>query len=141
MNLNDLKFNEDGVCHLLIGDSFQVDVTRDERLSRYVLTSPVAAELPEGTDYALMQDLLNFAMGPIFDGSPAVGRDPSSGLLIAYSILPFALVTEADFSEQFDAFLSFRTGMAERLAAVEQGESRSDEPENIMQKDCYQTQV
>ena len=92
MKLSDLKFNEDGVCHLVIGDSYQVDVTRDERLSRYVLTSPVAAELPEETDYALMQDLLNFAMGPIFDGSPAVGRDPSSGLLIAYSILPFALV-------------------------------------------------
>ena len=128
MKLSDLKFNKDGVCHLVIGDSYQVDVTRDERLSRYVLTSPVAAELPEETDYALMQDLLNFAMGPIFDGSPAVGRDPSSGLLIAYSILPFSLATEADFPEQFDAFLSFRAGMVARFAAVEQGATRLGEP-------------
>lgn len=126
MNLNELKFDENGTCHLMIGDAYPVDVLRDERLSRYVLTSPVAAELPEETTYDLMQDLLDFALGPVFDGSPAIGRDPSSGLLVAYSVLPFVLATEADFPEQFARFLEFRTAMADRLAAVERGETASE---------------
>lgn len=130
MNLSDLKFNEEGVCRLQVGDELVVDVLRDERLSRYVLTAPVAAELPEQTDYALMQDLLGFALGPVFDGSPAVGRDPSSGLLLAYCILPFGLATEADFPEQFGRFLEFQQAIANRLAAVERGEAFAPGGEN-----------
>ena len=133
MNLDELKFDENGTCHLVIGDAYQVDVLRDERLARYVLTSPVAAELPEETTYELMQDLLSFALGPVFDGSPAVGRDPSSGLLIAYSVLPFALATESDFPEQFARFLEFRTALADRFAAVERGETgMEDSEENLL---------
>lgn len=123
MELKDLKFDENGTCHLEIGGAYQVDVMRDERLSRYVVVSPVAAELPENTTYSQMQDLLTFALGPVFDGSPAIGRDPSSGVLIAYSILPFAIATEADFPEQFNRFLEFRVAMADRFAAAEHGES------------------
>ncbi len=133
MNLDELKFDENGTCHLVIGDAYQVDVLRDERLARYVLTSPVAAELPEETTYELMQDLLSFALGPGFDGSPAGGRDPSSALLIAYSVLPFALATESDVPEQFARFLEFRTALADRFAAVERGETgMEDSEENLL---------
>ena len=127
MELKDLKFDEDGNCHLEIGGEYPVDVMKDTQLSRYVLTSPVAVELPEETTYSQMLDLLSFALGPIFNGAPAIGRDPSSGLLIAYCILPFAPAAEADFPEQFARFLEFRVAMAERFASIERGETVVDD--------------
>lgn len=113
-----LVFDEDGNCPMMVGEDFPVNVRRDENWGRLVLSAPVAPELPEGVDYAFMQTLLDFALAPMFDGSPAIGREPESGTLVAYSILNAAELTEASFKEAFEAFVSFAMGMSERLAAL-----------------------
>ena len=113
-----LVFDDGGNCAMLVGEDFPVNVRRDAKGGRLVLSAPVAPELPEGVDYAFMQTLLDFALAPMLDGSPAIGRDPESGTLIAYAILPADELTEVSFREALEAFVGFAMGMAEKLAAV-----------------------
>ena len=64
-----------------------------------------------------MMDLLDTALGPLFD-APGIGRDPESGAIILYCILPFASTTPGEFAEAALQFIDLASAFASRLAAM-----------------------
>lgn len=109
---------DDGTCYVAAEESPGVVVRANEGAERMELSTVVAAELPEGTAYSDMLDLLALALGPLFD-APGLGRDPESGALVLYALLPFATTTPADFAEAVPQFLDRARNVSERLAELE----------------------
>ena len=62
-----------------------------------------------------MLELLDLALGPLVGDTPAVGRDPVSGMLIAYASISYVHVSEAEWPEILGRFVAFAKGIAEKL--------------------------
>ncbi len=114
LDLN-LPFDDEGCAQLLVDGDLAVSVVRHDEDGRLSLAAPVAQELKEDIGYAQMLDLLDLALGPLVGGTPAVGRDPASGMLIAYQLVPYAHLTEATWPETLGRFVAFAQGVAETL--------------------------
>lgn len=110
-----LPFDEEGNARLVLDGTLAVNVSRNDEEGRLTLSAPVADELREDVGYAQMLELLDLAIGPLFGSSPAVGRDPVSGMLIAYASISYVHVTEAEWPEIFGRFVAFAEGIAEKL--------------------------
>ena len=110
-----IPFDEEGNARLVIDEALAVNVSRNDAEGRLTLAAPVAAELREDIGFAQVLDLLDLALGPLFGGSPAIGRDPVSGMLIAYAAVSYVHVTEAEWPEILGRFVAFAKGMAEKL--------------------------
>ncbi len=110
-----LPFDAEGNAQLLIDETLAVNVSRNDEEGRLTLAAPVAQELREDIGYAQMLELLDLALGPLFGGTPAVGRDPVSGMLIAYASISYVHVTEAEWPEILGRFVAFAKGIAEKL--------------------------
>ncbi len=115
----DIRPGEDGTCLIAANETLPVVLRANEEAQRMELTAAVAAELPEGTSYSDMLDLMATALGPLFD-APGIGRDPESGAIILYSLLPFATTTPADFTEAVPQFIDLAASFTARLAALDQ---------------------
>lgn len=111
----ELPFDEDGNARLVVDGNLAVNVARQDAEGRLILSAPVAAELREDITYGEMLDLLDLALGPLFGGSPAIGRDPGTGMIIAYSTVSYAHLTAADWPELFSRFVEFVQGAAAKL--------------------------
>ena len=111
----DIPFDADGNARLLVDGDLAVGVTRNDEEGRLTLSAPVAAELKDDVGYAQVLDLLDLALGPLFGESPLVGRDPSSGALVAYVSISYASLTEATWPEKLGRFVAFAKGVAETL--------------------------
>ena len=110
-----LPFDDEGCATLLVDDDFAVNASRHDEEGRLTLAAVVAQELKEDIGYAQMLDLLDLALGPLMGESPAVGRDPVSGALVAYVSLSYAHLTEATWEETLGRFVAFAKGIAETL--------------------------
>ena len=114
LDLN-LPFDDEGVARLIVDDALAVSVVRNDEEGRLTISAPVAQELKEDIGYAQMLDLLDLALGPLLGDSPAVGRDPVSGALIAYVVISYAHLTEATWPETLGRFIAFARGISETL--------------------------
>ena len=114
LDLN-LPFDDEGHAKLLVDGDLAVDVARNDEEGRLTLAAPVAPELKEDIGYAQVLDLLDLALGPLVGESPAVGRDPVSGMLVAYVSLSYAHLTEATWPDKLGRFVAFAKGVAETL--------------------------
>ena len=110
-----LPFDAEGNAQLLIDGTLAVNVSRNDEEGRLTLAAPVAQELREDIGYAQVLELLDLALGPLFGGTPAVGRDPVSGMLIAYASISYVHVSEAEWPEILGRFVAFAKGIAEKL--------------------------
>lgn len=110
-----LPFDDEGNVQLLVDETLAVNVARNDEEGRLTLAAPVAQELREDIGYAQVLELLDLALGPLFGGTPAVGRDPVSGLLIAYASISYVHVSEAEWPEILGQFVAFAKGIAEKL--------------------------
>lgn len=110
-----LPFDDEGNAQLLVDETLAVNVARNDEEGRLTLAAPVAQELREDIGYAQVLELLDLALGPLFGGTPAVGRDPVSGLLIAYASISYVHVSEAEWPEILGQFVAFAKGIAEKL--------------------------
>ena len=54
-------------------------------------------------------------LSPLVGDTPAVGRDPVSGMLIAYASISYVHVSEAEWPEILGRFVAFAKGIAEKL--------------------------
>ena len=108
-------FDEDGNARIIVDDAMAVNVTRHDDECRLTIATPVAAELREDVGYAQMLDLLDLALGPLLGDTPAVGRDPVSGTLVAYVSVPYVRITESEWPDIFGRFVAFARGIAEKL--------------------------
>lgn len=114
LDLN-LPFDDEGNAKLLVDDNLIVNVSRRDEEGRIAISAPVAQELKEDIGYAQMLDLLDLALGPLVGDTPAVGRDPVSGMLVAYQLIPYANISEATWSDTLGRFVAFAKGIAETL--------------------------
>ena len=117
----DVEPGDDGTCFVAAEEAPGVVVRANEGAARMELSAVVAAELPEGVAHSDMLDLLGLALGPLFD-APGIGRDPESGAIVLYALLPFTTTTPADFAEAVPQFLDRARNVSERLAELEPGE-------------------
>jgi len=124
-----LSFDENDSCDLLIGDETGLNIRRFEHEERLALTSVVAEDLAPDIDYATVLELLNRAINPLFEAGPAIGRDPETGVLIAYLSVPIGRIEPADFPQLVKKFLEFAIYYAEKLRNPEHFES-SEVPVN-----------
>ena len=81
-----------------------------------LITSAVADALPDPVDYALVLDLLDFSLGSAINGTPAIGRDEESGILVAYQTVTARNLRDASFADIVKDFLRFREVMERKLA-------------------------
>jgi hypothetical protein len=109
---------DDGACCIVAEGAPGVIVRANDAATRMELSAVVAAELPEGAAYSDILDLLGLALGPLFD-APGIGRDPESGAIILYALLPFTTTTPADFAEAVPQFLDRARNVSDRLASLE----------------------
>ena len=112
----ELAFNEDGVCELLMDEKAVISLIKNEKDGVLTLSSVVADELPDPVGYSLILDLLDFSLGSAISHSPAVGRDPETGLLVAYQIVTASLLTTRAFTEIFHDFTRFCSGISAAIA-------------------------
>lgn len=110
-----LEFH-DGSCEFNIGTQ-PFSITHDEGFDRLVVSALVADDLPDSPSRQLMADLLDLGFGMIFEGLPAVGRDPDTGFIAAFAIYPCSHLVAAQFPDSFMKFVSFASRLAERLEA------------------------
>ena len=110
-----LPFDAEGNAQLLVDGTLAVNVSRNDEEGRLTLAAPVAQELREDIGYAQMLELLDLALGPLVGDTLAVGRDPVSGMLIAYASISYVHVSEAEWPEILGRFVAFAKGIAEKL--------------------------
>ncbi len=115
----DIRPGEDGTCLISVDNALPVVARANEGAQRMELTAAVAAGLPEGASYSDMLALLDTALGPLFD-APGIGREPESGAIVLYSLMPFAVVSPADFAEAVPQFIDLAASFSARLAALDQ---------------------
>lgn len=113
-----VKPNENGTCLVTKGESPGVVVRANDESERMELSAAIAPDLPEGVAYSDMQDLLGMSLGPLFD-APGIGREPESGTIVMYALMPFATTTPADFADAVTQFLDRAQNLAERLMSLE----------------------
>ena len=94
-----------------------------------MLLGQVADELPDPVDYSLVLDLLDFAMAPLLTGGPAIGRDPESGILQAFAVIPAEDLSADEFIKAVQSFIEFQVALSERIAGS--GETESDESDPL----------
>lgn len=117
--------NEDDCINLAVENENPVTIHIDMDKEQFDLFSIVADELPDPIDYSLVQDLLDYALSPFVDGGPAVGRDPQTGFLEAYVILPFKNMSPAEFIEALKEFIKFQIAISHRIAENSENEAES----------------
>ena len=110
-----LPFDGEGNARILVDNTIAVNIPRHDDEGRLTIATPVAAGLKEDIGYAQMLDLLDLALGPLLGVTPAVGRDPVGGMLIAYESIPYARITEAEWPEILGRFVAFAQGISEKL--------------------------
>lgn len=111
-----LKFNEDDMCELVIGGATVLSIERRPEAGTLLMTSVVADALPDPVDYALVLDLLDFSLGAAVNGTPAIGRDAESGLIVAHQTVTEQNLKAAAFPDIVQNFLSFREVMERKLS-------------------------
>ena len=111
-----LKFNDEDMCEMAIGDSVVLSLERRPDADTLLMTSAVADALPDPVDYALVLDLLDFSLGNAINGTPAIGRDAESGILVAHQTVTARNLRDASFADIVKDFLRFRDVMERKLA-------------------------
>lgn len=111
-----LKFSEDDMCELVIGGATVLSIERRPEAGTLLMTSVVADALPDPVDYALVLDMLDFSLGAAVNGTPAIGRDAESGLVVAHQTVTEQNLKAAAFPDIVQDFLSFREVMERKLA-------------------------
>lgn len=111
-----LAFGEDDMCELVIGGATVLSIERRPEAGTLLMTSVVADALPDPVDYALVLDLLDFSLGAAVNGTPAIGRDAESGLIVAHQTVTEQNLKAAAFPDIVQDFLNFREVMERKLA-------------------------
>ena len=111
----ELKFNDEDMCELAVGESTVLSIERRPDAGTLLMTSVVADALPDPVDYALVLDLLDFSLGGAINGTPAIGRDVESGLLVAHQTVTARSLRDASFADVVKDFLRFREVMERKL--------------------------
>ena len=81
-----------------------------------LITSAIADALPDPVDYALVLNLLEFSLGSAINGTPAIGRDAESGILVAHQTVTARNLRDASLADIVKDFLRFREVMERKLA-------------------------
>ncbi|MBP5284989.1 MAG: CesT family type III secretion system chaperone [Kiritimatiellae bacterium] len=113
------RFNDEDLCELAIGESTVLSIERRAGDGTLLLTSAVADDVPDPVDYALVLDLLEFGLGSAINGTPAIGRDTESGIVVAYQTIGATALQKASIGEIVVGFLRFRDAMARKLGAAD----------------------
>ena len=111
----EVVLNEDDCFNVAVEDENPVTIHLDAEQEKFELVGMVADDLPDPVDYSLVLDLLNFALSPLVNGGPAVGRDPATGRLEAFLIIPFRDLTPQDFVTQVKEFFRFQITITLRI--------------------------
>ena len=93
----ELKFNDENMCELAVGESTVLSIERRPDAGTLLMTSVVADALPDPVDYSLVLDLLDFSLGAALNGTPAIGRDEVSGLVVAHQTVTAQDLKDASF--------------------------------------------
>ncbi len=112
----ELAFDEDGVCELVVQDSFGVSLKKSEDDGTLTMFSSLCTDLPDPADYSLVLDLLEFNLGAASGASCAVGRDTHGGTLIAWESFPASRLASASLTELFERFVQSRIALAELIS-------------------------
>ena len=112
----ELAFDADGVCELVVRDSFGVSLKKSEEDGTLTMFSSLGADLPDPADYGLVQDLLEFNLGAASGASCAVGRDPEGGSLVAWQTFPASRLAAEPVADLFVRFVQSRIALAEIVA-------------------------
>ena len=114
----ELKFNDENMCELAVGESTVLSIERRPDAGTLLMTSVVADALPDPVDYSLVLDLLDFSLGAALNGTPAIGRDEVSGLVVAHQTVTAQNLKDMSFSDIVGKFLSFREVMERKLSTA-----------------------
>jgi hypothetical protein len=108
----DISFDDEGVCELVVRDSFGVSLKKSEEDGTLMMFSSLGADLPDPADYGLVQDLLEFNLGAASGASCAVGRDPEAGMLVAWQLFPASRLVAEPVVDLFVRFVQSRIALA-----------------------------
>lgn len=109
----ELAFDGDGVCELVVRESFGVTLKKSEEDGTLTMFSSLGADLPDPVDYPLVLDLLEFNLGAASGASCAVGRDPQAGSLVVWQTFPASLLAAEPVDGLFVHFVQSRIALAE----------------------------
>ena len=136
LGVPDLDFDERSVCELAIGDDASVAIKAEPEDNLLILSSPLAADLPDPLSYSLALDIADLALGPCIDiraGGPVIGRDSVTGIVVLYQICTASRLRQESIFEIFSNFVNLRFAAAAKLARNEgfdSGAEISDLPQD-----------
>ena len=112
----ELAFNNEDMCEMAVDNAYMLSIERRPDADTLLITSAVADALPDPVDYALVLDLLEFSLGGAINGTPAIGREAESGILVAHQTVTARDLRDAPFVDIVKKFLDFRSVMERKLA-------------------------
>ncbi len=118
--------NDDDCINIEIEDENPVTIHINLEDEKFEIIATVADELPDPVSYSLVLNLLDLALCPFVNGGPAVGRDPETGYLEAYVIIPFKGLTPDDFVNALKEFLKFQIAISQEIESSNEGDGSDD---------------
>lgn len=124
----DLKLQyEDGACTFFL-ENKPFSLHYNPSANCLTLSAVVAEDSGEPLPSPVVDRLLDLALNPAFFRGPALGREPESGLFIAYVHIPLEKVAASEAGDILQAFFEFVLRMTELL---EQQAPSQDLPETL----------
>ena len=113
LGLELLEYKE-GVCTLFL-ENHPFAIQQTQLANCLTLSAIVTEELPEPLPSPVVDKILEMALNPAFFRGPALGKDPESGMFIAYVHIPLEKINTSDAGDIIAAFLDFVLHMEQLL--------------------------
>jgi hypothetical protein len=113
-----LKYDENNVCEIIVNSNDVVDVVANPEDHNLLLSSVIAPDLPDPVSYSVVIDLMDLALGPVVThggNCPVVGRDPETGMLVAYQVCTESYLDEGSVYDIFMDFFKFKLSLSQHI--------------------------
>lgn len=84
VNLQNLSFNNDGLCHLVVNDDSSLSLRYNPDKNAITLFSELPSVTPQNITATWMKFILNSAFNSFHENEPGVGQHPDSDSLVAF---------------------------------------------------------
>ncbi|WP_434525088.1 type III secretion system chaperone [Photorhabdus asymbiotica] len=104
LGMNQLSFNTEGNCFLLIDNSMPIILRRQEE--HLIIIGQINITLPDSANTNTLQYLLNAALNPLTNQMPGIGWHQEFGL-VAYRILTIQQLTTNQLENKLSEFINW----------------------------------
>lgn len=115
IGIPDLEFDEDGLCHIRIDESYPITFRRDDERHRLSTIGLISDSLPASLDGDFVRDILVANIAPLREDGPAIGVEPTSGTVVLYRNVPLSNLDMHSFQQMLGNFIELQKSWVDRF--------------------------